>query len=168
VTIADIRAKMIEYTKIQNKSDLQTQISAYKHCTASNGWVRLFMRRWNFTLRRISGRGTAFKDRTHSVIIKYLCQVSDTIEKHGFKDNEIINFDETSFYMDSVSKRSVATRGARRVYARTTGKEKVRLSCLMTSTASGHKFPILCVVPRKKKINALETNPNELLIIYET
>ena len=50
----------------------------------------------------------------------------------------------------------------------TTGKEKTRLSCLMTATASGCKLPTLCVVPRKKKIQALEENLNEMIIIYET
>ena len=44
---------------------------------------------------------------------------------------------------------------------KTTVKEKVRLSCLIKSTASGHKFTTLCVVPRKKKIDALERNPND-------
>ena len=70
--------------------------------------------------------------------------------------------------MDSVGNYSVASKGARKVYTKTTGKEKVRLSCLMTSTASGHKFPTLCVVPRKKKIESLELQLNDMIIIYET
>ena len=37
----------------------------------------------------------------------------------------------------------------------------------MTSTASGKKLPILCVVPRKKKIQELEEKP-DMIIIYET
>ena len=99
--------------------------------------------------------------------VEYLKDLRETIKNHNFQLNEIINFDETSFYMDSVGNYSKASKGARKVYAKTTEKEKVRLSCLMTSTASGHKFPTLCVVP-KKKIDALEINPNEMIIIYET
>jgi hypothetical protein len=73
--------------------------------------------------------------------------------------------------MDSVGNMTVATKGARKTYCQTTGKEKTRISVLMCSTcstcASGHKFKPLCVVPRKKKIEALEANPN-IDIIYAT
>jgi hypothetical protein len=37
----------------------------------------------------------------------------------------------------------------------------------MCETASGKKVKILCVVPRKKRIAALEENP-DIVIIYET
>lgn len=53
------------------------------------------------------------------------------------------------------------------VFLKLKGKEKTRLSCLMTCTASGKKLPILTVVPRKKKIQSLEEMEN-MIIIYET
>ena len=77
---------------------------------------------WNDT-RRISGSGRSFKPNTAQVIAEYLKNIRDIIAKEHFEDSEIINFDESSFYMDSIGNHSVATKGARKVYARTTGKE---------------------------------------------
>ena len=125
-----------------------------------------FMKRYGLVNRRISGSGRAFKPDAVKVTVEYLKEVRKTITEYNFQPNEIINFDESSFYMDSVGNYSVASNGTRKNYAKTTGKEKVRLSCLMTSTASGHKSPVLCVVPRKKKIDALENNLNDMIIIY--
>ena len=124
------------------------------------------MNRNKLVIRRISGSGKAFKSDVVETIKTYIDSVQSIILNGNYGPAEILNFDESSFYMDSVGNYSVSTRGARKVYARTTGKEKVRLSCLMTSSASGYKFPILCVVPRKKKIQDIEENPN-IIIIYE-
>jgi hypothetical protein len=117
---------------------------------ATHGWVTRFMRRWSLVTRRISGSGRSFKSDTPNTIQEYLVKV------RGLSRNlalcEIINFDESSYYMDSVGNMTVATKGARKTYCQTTGKEKTRISVLMCSTASGHKFKPLCVVPRKKKL----------------
>jgi hypothetical protein len=75
--------------------------------------------------------------------------------------------DESSFYMCSPGSYTLDMRGTKKSYAKTSGKEKVRLSCLMTSSADGLKLNILTVVPRKKKISILDENPN-MLIIYDT
>lgn len=140
----------------------QQDITDFK---ATHGWVTRFMRRWSLVTRRISGSGRSFKSDTPNTIQEYLVKV------RGLSRNlalcEIINFDESSYYMDSVGNMTVATKGARKTYCQTTGKEKTRISVLMCSTASGHKFKPLCVVPRKKKIEALEANPN-IDIIYAT
>jgi type II secretory pathway component PulK len=66
--------------------------------------------------------------------------------------NQIIGFDETSFYMDAPGSYTI---------------EKTRLSCLMTATASGKKLPIVCVVPRKKRINGIDL-PENALVVYDT
>ncbi len=51
--------------------------------------------------------------------------------------------------------------------AKTTGKEKARLSCLMSATASSVKLTVLCVVPRKKRIDGI-LFPEETVVFYET
>lgn len=165
----DVKAHFIATEPVESSQIIERLIAPETESTfkASYGWVRRFMKRYNLVLRRISGSGRAFKSDTAQVVTEYLRSVREIIATEQFEDFEIINFDESSFYMDSVGNYSVATKGSRKVYARTTGKEKVRLSCLMTSTASGHKFPILCVVPRKKRIPVLEDDPN-IIIIYET
>jgi len=53
--------------------------------------------------------------------------------------------------MDAPGSFTIEKKGKKRVSAKTTGKDKARLSCLMSATASGVKLPVLCVVPKKKK-----------------
>ena len=69
--------------------------------------------------------------------------------------------------MDAPGSFTIEKKGKRRVSAKTTGKEKARLSCLMSATASGFKLPVLCVVPRKKRIDGILL-PEETVVIYET
>ena len=88
-------------------------------------------------------------------------------EAKKFSQDQILNFDETSFYMDVPNNYSIKNKGSKKVHVETTGKEKVRLSCLMTATASGIKLPIVCVVPRKKPIPNMP-NPKNMFIIYGT
>jgi len=142
-------------------------LAEIKKFRVSYGWCRRFMNRYRFSMRRISGSGRSFKPDTPIIIAKYLREIRELIREHGFTDDEIFNFDESSFYMDAVGAYTVAQKGSRKTYAKTTGHEKVRLSCLMCATASGKKLKILCVVPRKKRIAALEENP-DMVIIYET
>ncbi|RNA36562.1 Pogo transposable element with [Brachionus plicatilis] len=94
-------------------------------------------------------------------------RVNKTIRDNNFEPKQIFNFDESSFYMCSPGNYTIDYRGSKKSYVKSCGKEKVRLSCLMTSSADGTKLPILCVVPRKKQIPNLELN-NNMIIVYET
>ena len=69
--------------------------------------------------------------------------------------------------MDAPGSFTIEKKGSKRAAARTTGKEKTRLSCLMTATAAGKKLPVVCVVPRKKRIEGISF-PENSLVIYDT
>jgi hypothetical protein len=56
---------------------------------------------------------------------------------------KVIDWMRFSAYMDAPGSYSIAKKGSKRVAAKTSGKEKTRLSCLMTATASGRKLPIV-------------------------
>jgi hypothetical protein len=62
--------------------------------TASEGWFRGFLRRKNYTLRRISTTGRDFLE----TIVQFHkdCEIN-------FIDNALINMDETSVYVDKPS-----------------------------------------------------------------
>ena len=110
------------------------------------------MKRYNLAFRRITASGRELPKDCVEIIKKFLDEVKNKIEDKGYRLNEIFGFDESSFYMDAPGIFSIAKKGSKRVAAKTSGKEKTRLSCLMTATASGRKLPIVCIVPRKKKI----------------
>ena len=69
--------------------------------------------------------------------------------------------------MDAPGSFTLEKKGAKCVAAQTSGKEKARLSCLMTATASGKKLPVVCIVPRKKKIEGMAF-PDNALVVYDT
>lgn len=50
--------------------------------------------------------------------------------------------------MDQPGSYTFETLGSQRVVATTTGKEKVRISCIFSARAAGRKLPILMVIPR--------------------
>jgi hypothetical protein len=93
--------------------------------------------------------------------------ISSSILISDYRLDEIFGFDESSFYMEAPGCFTLEKKGSRRAPAQTSGKEKVRLSCLMTATASGKKFPVICIVPRKKKIEG-NSLPDSALVIYDT
>jgi hypothetical protein len=66
--------------------------------------------------------------------------------------NQIIGFDETSFYMDAPGSYTIAKKGSKRTAAKTTGKEKTRLSCLMTATASGKNCRLFVLCQGKNEL----------------
>ena len=134
---------------------------------ASRGWVQNFMKRYNLAFRRITTSGRELPKDCVEIIKKFLDEVKNKIEDKGYRLNEIFGFDESSFYMDAPGSFSIAKKGSKRVAAKTSGKEKTRLSCLMTATASGRKLPIVCIVPRKKKIEGLSL-PETSLVINDT
>jgi hypothetical protein len=141
VNITDIQNKMIELVRNRDKD------SSFK---ASKGWANRFMNRFDLRNRRITGCGKNVSKECKTEIINYLKAVEKMRQNIPLK--AIFNFDETSFYMDMPGNYTLAKKGEKRVFAKTTGKEMARLSCLFTSSADGTKLPILCVVPRKKEI----------------
>ena len=50
-----------------------------------------------------------------------------------YSDTQIFSFDESSFYMDYVGNYTLEKKGSKRALCKTSGKVKVRLSCLMTA-----------------------------------
>lgn len=88
---------------------------------ASYGWSRRFFKRYGLVLRRISGSGRAFKADTVVTIRDYLLEIRNLAK--DFTEDEIFNFDETSFYMDSVGNYTLAGKGSRKTYASTTGNK---------------------------------------------
>ena len=69
--------------------------------------------------------------------------------------------------MDFVGNYTLEKKGSKRTFCKTSGKEKVRLSCLMTASADGCKLPVLCVIPRKKQLPNLNIGENFIYIFLK-
>lgn len=151
----NIRSEMLAFCKENGNLNFR----------ASYGWLRRFMARYNLVFRRISGSGREFPNNSVEIINDYFKETRYFIESKKFTLNQIINFDETSFYMDMPGNYTLEMKGSRRARCKTTGKEKVRLSCIFSATASGIKLPILCVVPRKTELPNVNF-PENVIVLY--
>jgi hypothetical protein len=154
-----------EMLNLMNRFPVENNLE--KKFQASYGWVRKFMRRNDLVIRRLSGSGRGFPSNCQNIVQEFVREVNTKIAGNNLTTSQIFNFDESSFYMCSPGNYTIDYRGTKKSYAKTCGKEKVRLSCLMCGSADGKKLPVLCVVPRKKQIPDLELDEN-IIIIYET
>lgn len=100
ITIPLIRNKIIEEVRIKYPSD---------HFKASKGFVVRFLKRHNLVKRKItsSGRGVP-KDSIESVK-EYLGEAYKYAQQ--FESGQIINFDQTSLYMDTVGNYTIRPKG---------------------------------------------------------
>ncbi len=98
------------------------------------------MDRNNLCQRRISSSGRTLPADCFDRIVSYLDSIHEKVKSYNKKS--ILGFDESSFYMDAIGNFSIEKRGTKRVSVKSTSKEKVRLSVLMTASAAGDKLPI--------------------------
>jgi hypothetical protein len=124
------------------------------------------LRRKNIVLRKVTTSGRELPANSPNVI-KSFFKTCDKLIEDGYTNNEIINMDVTSIYLDFPSSYTYERRGAKRVKCVTTGGARVRISAAFSATASGLKLPILVLVPRKTKLPNFEP-PSNVCIIYKT
>lgn len=125
------------------------------------------MIRFNLVYRRLSGSGRGLPTNCVAIILAFLFAARQFILEHKLGLDQIFNFDETSFYEDAPGSTTILKKGVKKSYGKSTGNEKTRLmSFLMTAAASGEKLPLLCVIPRVKRLNEIEKE-NILYAIFD-
>ena len=134
---------------------------------ASNGWFRRFIERNGLVYRRTSGAGKGFSKKTPLDVRSYLDNFHNTINREKYKAEEIINFDESWFSMDSPSNYTYEMKGSKRAFTKTTGKERVKMSVLMAATANGFKLDSLAIIPRKKRMPNVII-PSNVIAVYDS
>ena len=75
--------------------------------------------------------------------------------------------DESAFYMDAPPNYTYEQAGSQRVEVGTSGKEKVRISCLFCFNSSGQKLSILCVLPGNSGFEEVQW-PANVIPVYST
>lgn len=69
--------------------------------------------------------------------------------------------------MDAPANYTYEETGSQRIEIGTSGKEKVRVSCLFCFNANGDKLPVLCVLPRNNSFDGLVL-PGNCIPVYNT
>ena len=87
-----IKSKALSLAKSQNISDFK----------ASSGWLRRFLNRFDYTLRRITSVGRELPVNFKDVIENILSFCADNILNR--ERSSVFNMDETCVYLDSPGK----------------------------------------------------------------
>jgi hypothetical protein len=122
---------------------------------ASRGWVYRFMTRHGLIQRNLSSNGKNFSTNIKADVNAFLDCFRQIVAAKDYKENEIINFAETSFYIDCPENRNEDR------------KKKLRLSVLMSASCAGYKLPLVCCIPKTIQIKDA-IFPQCVLETYET
>jgi hypothetical protein len=128
---------------------------------ASKGWLQLFMKRKNLSLRR---RTTVSQKTPQDVIRKltdYVMHFRKLQTTHGFSNASIYAMDETACWFDMPSETTIHVRGAKSVPLKTTGHEKDHFTVILSARVDGKKLKPFVVFKGKgvRLIKELEKIP---------
>ena len=107
---------------------------------ASVGWLRLFMKRKNLSLRRKTSVCQKTPEDAIPKLVTYIMHLRRLQIAHKFAHSNIFAMDETACWMDMVSDTTVDFCGAKSVPLKTSGHEKDHFSVILTGRADGRKL----------------------------
>ena len=156
--------KHFKMSQNKNLTSKKFKISDFK---ASHGWFRRFCERNSLVYRRATRTGKGFNKQTPIDVCTYLDNFHNTIIQNKYKQEEITNFDESWFGMESPSNYTYESKGSKKAFTKTTGKEWVKMSVLMAATAKGVKLDPLAIIPRKTQLSNV-TIPSNISAVYDS
>ena len=137
-------------------------------------WCKRFLKKHNFTLRKISHMGQSLPDdyeKKLSFFIEEINKKRSNLNITNDKFNLIINIDETPIFYDSPFSNTLDKKGVKEVEIVTSGAEKDRVSLLLSVAADGTKLPPMIIfkgVPGakiEKELNSLPLVKNKKIYV---
>jgi hypothetical protein len=98
-------------------------------CIFSNGWVKLFKKRYNIVDRKAGSKLIRNDDNKLDILTGFVKEVNEKIESNTY--DAIINIDETGLYYDSKIEHTLDVKGTKRVEIISTGREKQRITVVL-------------------------------------
>ena len=136
-------------------------------------WAYRFMKRNNLVFRLASHIGQKLSSKAETQLKNFLKDIITKRNNLGiFEDIErLVNVDESPIYLEMPPKKTIEIKGSKNVDIYTFGKEKYRITSVLSITASGSKLPSLLIFKGKagkyleKKLNKLEEAKNKEIFI---
>ncbi|MEL7341177.1 MAG: hypothetical protein AAGM67_11880, partial [Bacteroidota bacterium] len=132
--------------------------------SASNGWLQRFMTRHDLCLRRRTGDGYAVPYDYEEKVSEMIRQMEEIRLEFDVPDELILNADETGIFMDSVMRLDIPFKGERSVQIRSTGKEKNRITAMITATLSGDLLRPYLILKGSAISRLRKFRPNEKVL----
>ena len=108
-------------------------------------WYLAFLRSYSFSLRISTHIGQRLRECANTDYKEFMNYVYTLRTKYE-NDNiypDIYNMEETPIYLELISNKTVAPKGAKTVYINTHGGEKIRITVILCISANGIKLPPL-------------------------
>ena len=154
--------KLILHARSEAKKDKNIQIKF------SRGWLQKFMRRNKISMRKKSTTVQKPIDQIAEISKKFLEKVHKLIydTESKYDQDHIINVDETSIQRDAPPERTMEDQGAKKVVISSGGKEKERITTVVTISLTGKRLGQMIILKGKgiKKVKCVV--PNDVIISY--
>ena len=156
----------IQRKTIQHKARLQIQ-RTNPNFSASDGWLQKFMNRNSLSLRRVTSIQQKLPANLEKKLEKFMDDARALRECHHFRDELIINMDETPIFFDMHRSSTINKKGAREVRVRGTKGGKKRVTFVVGCSASGCMLKPMVIVKGKtnRTITKIKHSKNEVCIV---
>lgn len=167
VVIHDVQEKGLELFQAwwdalpDDQRDAITEAKPQLHdFHASNGWVELFMKRKEISLRKVTKNSTTIPENALALLQTFRDDVTGSIDRFGIPMHLFFNMDQTFVLFDFRPLYTLNEKGAKSVDVRTS-RSNAKLGCTISLcvAANGDKLPAHITVPRRgfvRQLDALE------------
>ena len=121
---------------------------AYTNFTASNGWCEKFRGRYNIAHRFITTRCTKHADEIKASLESYFKELNEYIEAK--KPTKIYNMDEMCVFFELSHDTTLEIKGKKTIETFSTGKDKERVTLIITAASDGTLLPPLLLFKAPK------------------
>jgi len=110
-------------------------------------WCTRFLRRMGFSIRKIGHYAQKTKDNVVDFIKEFILYKNKIILEYNLENNEecIGNADETPIWLEPVDNKTVDIIGNKDINMITFGKDKERVSVMLTVLGNGEKLPPMII-----------------------
>lgn len=140
--VIDLRGRNVRVSRrmiIEKAKDLIAATDPLADFKASKGWLQLFMRRKNLSLRKKTTVCQKTPEDLIPKLISYITHLKRLRLAHKFTPANIFAMDETACWMDMPSNTTIDVCGAKCVPLKTTGHEKDHFTVILSARANGKK-----------------------------
>lgn len=158
VTSFQIKTQAEEILKTQNNSEESINDIDFK---ASNGWLERFLNRHNIVSRSVTSIGQKVPDNAKELCEKFF-EFFDRTAK-DINPSYIGNMDETPLWFDLPRQTTYDFKGVKSVTCKTTGKEKLRYTVVLSSMADGTKLKPMIIFRGLQNVPKADF-PNDVVV----
>jgi len=124
---------------------------AYTKFEGSNGWIDKFKGRYQLTRRFITTKCSKNMEEMRPLIQEYLKELNGKID--ALNNPKVFNMDETCLFFELTRGQTMEVKGKKIIGGFSSGKEKEKVSLLITVSDDGHLLPPFVIFKASKPRN---------------